>query len=141
VEPPGTAPGSDPLITSAFMSIVRVAPDRSNIGPGKRACKTGTLRGGPGLRPRHNQTQETQMRLTLPLAAALMMPLPLMAQDRPPADGTPLSQMLAVLEQEADFGHFEDIDWDDDGYYEVEYYTADGEERDVRLDPVTGAAR
>ena len=28
VEPPGTAPGSDPLITSAFMSIVRVAPNR-----------------------------------------------------------------------------------------------------------------
>lgn len=27
VEPPGTAPGSDPLITCAFMSIVRVAPN------------------------------------------------------------------------------------------------------------------
>ena len=27
VEPPGTAPGSDPLITSAFIAIDRVAPD------------------------------------------------------------------------------------------------------------------
>jgi len=30
VEPPGTAPGSDPLITSAFMSIVLT--NTSNIG-------------------------------------------------------------------------------------------------------------
>jgi hypothetical protein len=32
VEPPGTAPGSEPLITSAFIAIVRVAPDVGNIG-------------------------------------------------------------------------------------------------------------
>ena len=31
MEPPGTAPGSDPLITSAFMFIV--PKDRMNIGP------------------------------------------------------------------------------------------------------------
>ena len=35
VEPPGTAPGSDPLILCAFMPIVRVAPDRDNIGGGE----------------------------------------------------------------------------------------------------------
>ena len=81
------------------------------------------------------------MRLSIPLALAAMLPLPLMAQDQPPADGTPLSQMLATLEQEADFGHIDDVDWDDDGYYEVEYYTTEGREVKVRLDPVTGAAR
>ena len=32
VEPPGTAPGSEPLITGAFIAIVRVAPNRPNIG-------------------------------------------------------------------------------------------------------------
>ena len=32
VEPPGTAPGSEPFITGAFITIVRVAPDRANIG-------------------------------------------------------------------------------------------------------------
>ncbi len=32
VEPPGIAPGSGPLITSAFIAIVRPKPDRSNIG-------------------------------------------------------------------------------------------------------------
>lgn len=39
VEPPGTAPGSDPLITCAFMSIVRANPDAWNIGAARAACK------------------------------------------------------------------------------------------------------
>jgi hypothetical protein len=32
VEPPGTAPGSEPIITGAFIAIVGVAPDIFNIG-------------------------------------------------------------------------------------------------------------
>ncbi len=49
MEPPGTAPGSDPLMTSAFMSIVRVAPDRRNIGgrgglrKRPQACRGGSV--------------------------------------------------------------------------------------------------
>ncbi len=33
MEPPGTAPGSEPIITGAFITIVRVAPNTVNIGP------------------------------------------------------------------------------------------------------------
>ena len=33
VEPPGIAPGSSPLITCAFISIVRASPNPPNIGP------------------------------------------------------------------------------------------------------------
>src|SRR5690606_1546440 len=32
VEPPGIAPGSGPLITSAFIAIVRASPNALNIG-------------------------------------------------------------------------------------------------------------
>ena len=32
VESPGTAPGSEPFIMGAFIAIVRVAPDKTNIG-------------------------------------------------------------------------------------------------------------
>ncbi len=32
VEPPGIAPGSGPLITGAFIAIVRPKPDEGNIG-------------------------------------------------------------------------------------------------------------
>ena len=33
VESPGTAPGSDPIITGAFIAIVEVAHDKFNIDP------------------------------------------------------------------------------------------------------------
>ena len=39
VEPPGIAPGSGPLITSAFIAIVRPKPDRTNIGAAVRHSK------------------------------------------------------------------------------------------------------
>ena len=39
VESPGTAPGSEPFIMGAFIAIVRVAPDRVNIGAGEGARK------------------------------------------------------------------------------------------------------
>lgn len=32
VESPGTAPGSEPFITGAFIAIVRVTPNTANIG-------------------------------------------------------------------------------------------------------------
>ena len=39
MESPGTAPGSEPRIMGAFIAIVRVAPDKSNIGAGQGLCK------------------------------------------------------------------------------------------------------
>ena len=39
VEPPGIAPGSGPLITSAFIAIVRPKPDQTNIGTAVRHSK------------------------------------------------------------------------------------------------------
>ena len=39
VEPPGIAPGSGPLITSAFIAIVRANPDRTNIGVSRLSAK------------------------------------------------------------------------------------------------------
>ena len=52
VEPPGTAPGSDPVIPCAFMSIVRANPNRLNIGAGRGGCKGGAAVGKGGRRPR-----------------------------------------------------------------------------------------
>ena len=39
MEPPGTAPGSEPIITGAFIAIVGVAPDTANIGGQGGVCK------------------------------------------------------------------------------------------------------
>jgi len=52
VEPPGIAPGSGPLITSAFIAIVRANPDGTYIGPSnpdsKSAPVAGWREGNPG---------------------------------------------------------------------------------------------
>jgi hypothetical protein len=72
------------------------------------------------------------------LAVALAAPA---FADRPPEDGMPLSEILQMVEQREDFGWFEEIEWDDDGYWEVEYYTRDGDEREIYLDPRTGQER
>jgi hypothetical protein len=39
VESPGTAPGSEPRITGAFIAIVPVARNKANIGAGWMRCK------------------------------------------------------------------------------------------------------
>lgn len=61
----------------------------------------------------------------------------------PPAGAMKLSEVIAALEARvgADLAHVEDVDWDDDGYWEIEYRTASGSETEVKLDPVTGQQR
>ena len=51
MEPPGTAPGSDPCITGAFIAIVPVARDVLNIGGQGGRLKTVESRNEKGPRP------------------------------------------------------------------------------------------
>ena len=51
MEPPGTAPGSEPSITGAFIAIVRVAPGKGNIGAAGAGCKAGVAAAAARGRP------------------------------------------------------------------------------------------
>ena len=51
VEPPGTAPGSDPLITGAFIAIVRANPNTPDIGPKGRGRKVTHKEKARGMPP------------------------------------------------------------------------------------------
>ncbi|MHB2265602.1 PepSY domain-containing protein [Aliihoeflea sp. PC F10.4] len=76
------------------------------------------------------------------LAAAFLstfVAAPAFAQ--PPSGAMPLSEILAGIEAEAGFGYFDEIDWDSDGYWEIEYYRADGARVEIDIDPVSGQAR
>ncbi|MRX51879.1 PepSY domain-containing protein [Paracoccus sp. S-4012] len=55
----------------------------------------------------------------------------------------PLSEVIAALEARvgADLQQIEDVDWDDDGYWEIEYRNANGSETEVKIDPTTGEER
>lgn len=55
-------------------------------------------------------------------------------------EGKKLSQILEQIEQSADFSYIDEIDWDNRGYYEIEYFLKNGAKVEVRIDPKTGDA-
>lgn len=73
--------------------------------------------------------------LGLGLAPALAIAAP------PPADGLKLSQIVAQVETSAGaaLAYIDELEWDDDGYWEVKYITTDGRKIEEKLDPRTGA--
>jgi len=62
------------------------------------------------------------------------------ADEKPPANAKPLSDIARTVEQRADFQAFESIEFER-GVYKVEYYAKDGTEKKLHLDPVSGAEK
>ncbi|BCH23214.1 PepSY domain-containing protein [Mesorhizobium sp. L-8-3] len=63
------------------------------------------------------------------------------AQDNsgfPPDNALKLSQIVTTVEKRPDFRYIYSIDWNDDGYYEVTYYTTDKAKVEINYNPVTG---
>jgi uncharacterized membrane protein YkoI len=82
----------------------------------------------------------SQMKFMSALAAAVILASSA-AMAAPPPDALPLSQIIREIEARADFAHFDDIEWDDDGYWEVEYVTKSGSEVEIKIDPRSGQQR
>lgn len=82
------------------------------------------------------------MRFTLPTATlcALLLAGPALAAP-PPANARSASDVMRMLEQRPDFGHLDEMEWDDDGYWKVEYRTRDERKIELRIDPVSGEPR
>lgn len=59
----------------------------------------------------------------------------------PPENGLKLSEIVAKIEQRDQFRYIDEVDWDEDGYYEVTYYTSDKAKVEIKIDPVTGQPR
>ncbi|MCC5999560.1 MAG: PepSY domain-containing protein [Pararhodobacter sp.] len=81
------------------------------------------------------------IRIAALTCALAMASAPLMAQSAPPDGAIPLSQIVSQIEAAEGFRFVDEIEWDDDGYWEIEYVTTDGQEIKVRIDPMTGAIR
>jgi hypothetical protein len=60
------------------------------------------------------------------------------ASQTPPQNSKKLSQLIASVEQRDKFQYIKDIEWEDEGYYEVTYYTTDKAKVEIKLDPVSG---
>jgi hypothetical protein len=59
----------------------------------------------------------------------------------PPENGLKLSEIIAKIEQRDQFRYIDEVDWDEEGYYEVTYYTSDKAKVEIKVDPVTGQPR
>lgn len=77
------------------------------------------------------------------LFAALVFALGLAspALAAPLADAKPLSQILQSLEQQGDVTYFDEVEWDDNGYWEIEYISKAGTKTKLRVDPISGQRR
>jgi hypothetical protein len=78
------------------------------------------------------------------LAAMLAFTAVAAAQEKPaipPPNAMTLSAIIATVEGRAGFQYVYSIEWNEDGYYDVIYYTDDKAKVEMLLDPVTGKAK
>lgn len=81
------------------------------------------------------------MRLSLLTGAALMLALPAFAQRVPPENSLPLSEVLAKIETNQSVRSFRQIEWEDDGYWDIIFFGGDSSRpQRLRIDPVTGGS-
>lgn len=80
-----------------------------------------------------------KLRYIFPVALAFSA-APALADRTPPADALPLSAIVTALETQYEIEFIDEIEWDDDGHWEVEFYTTDGAKVELKIDPVTGSA-
>lgn len=78
------------------------------------------------------------MRLVLLATAAGVLASPALAQSLPPANGLPLSQIITGVEQTQPVRVFTEVEWDDDGYWDIEFVNQSNRRASVRIDPVSG---
>ena len=59
----------------------------------------------------------------------------------PPEKAIKLSEIIAKVEQRDQFRYISEVDWDEEGYYDVIYFTSDKAKVEIKIDPVTGQPR
>lgn len=79
------------------------------------------------------------------LCAALLAAAPVHAQSKeptiPPEKSLKLSEIIAKIEKRNQFRYISEIDWEQEGYYDVTYYTTDKAKVEIKIDAVSGEPR
>ncbi len=70
--------------------------------------------------------------------AATILTLTIMGAYAATPEGAKLSDIIAKIENTADVKYVDEVDWNDRGYYEIEYYLDSGAKVEVKIDPKTG---
>lgn len=84
----------------------------------------------------------SRMRVVYFSIAAVLIFGPVYAQTSapavPPQKSMKLSQIIAQVELRDKFQYVKDVEWEEEGYYDVTYYTTDKAKVEIKLDPVSG---
>lgn len=77
---------------------------------------------------------------TIPVAAAALFALigPANAQQVPPDGAMPLTEVIAAVEKANQVNSFREVEWDEDGYWDIEFIDPENRAVSVRVDPMTG---
>lgn len=82
------------------------------------------------------------VRISAPLLLAALVATPARAQDEgdraPPPNALLLSEIVSLVEKREGFRYVDEIEWDEDGFWEITYYTDDRAKVEIRYDPITG---
>jgi hypothetical protein len=78
--------------------------------------------------------------LTLPVLAAVSYAGVAVASS-PPTNALALSEIIGLVESQVSFKYIDEVNWDNDGYWEVEYIDNNGRKVEIKIDPVTGKLR
>lgn len=93
----------------------------------------------PPLGATRAQFRETPNMIHAMLASAVsLVTLPALAQSVPPAGALPLSQVVAKVEANQPVRVFTAVEWEDDGYWDMEFINTGNRRTAVRIDPFTG---
>ncbi|USG61863.1 PepSY domain-containing protein [Sneathiella marina] len=79
--------------------------------------------------------------MIIPFVAATTFSFSALASSVPPANSMALSDVLQSVERQFSPTYIDEVNWDDDGYWEVEYVDQYGSKREIKIDPITGDVR
>lgn len=78
--------------------------------------------------------------LVLPLLAAIGYAGVAFASP-PPTNALALSEIVGTVEKQFNVKYIDEVSWDKDGYWEVDYIDNEGRKIEIKIDPVTGKVR
>lgn len=75
--------------------------------------------------------------------AVLLLCAPALAQTAttapvPPPNAMKLSEIIAKVEQRDQFAFVSEVEWSEEGYYDITYFTSDKAKVEIKADPITG---
>jgi hypothetical protein len=120
-----------------------IAPISPAVRQPSRASRPELRRANPvSLQAERSPWRIVMHRTVLAVTAAILCCSPALAQETPmpapPQNALKLSEILAKVEQRDGFRYIDELEWNEEGYWDVTYFTTDKAKVEMKFNPVTG---